>query len=86
MPVASTITPMSHLTSPTGYPPRGQEADAAAAPLRQMHTYEPPPPPVQPPVSRQPPDNSPRRFPLQDVQEACLLRYFIEEIAHWVRA
>ena len=25
-----------------------------------------------------------RRFPLQDVQEACLLRYFVEEISRWV--
>lgn len=29
-------------------------------------------------------DASCRRFPLRDVQEACLLRYFIEEMAHWV--
>ncbi|KAG5978494.1 hypothetical protein E4U55_006155 [Claviceps digitariae] len=26
-----------------------------------------------------------RVFPLEDVQEACLLRYWIEEISHWVR-
>lgn len=25
-----------------------------------------------------------RQFPLQDVQEACLLRYFIDEISQWV--
>lgn len=25
-----------------------------------------------------------RRFPLEDVQEACLMRYYVEEIAHWV--
>jgi hypothetical protein len=25
-----------------------------------------------------------RSFPLGDVQEACLLRYYIEEISHWV--
>lgn len=25
-----------------------------------------------------------RRFPLQDVQEACLLRYFVDEISQWV--
>lgn len=25
-----------------------------------------------------------REFPLKDMQEACLLRYYIEEIAHWV--
>ncbi|KAK5994787.1 hypothetical protein PT974_03170 [Cladobotryum mycophilum] len=24
-----------------------------------------------------------RQFPLTDVQEACLLRYFVEEISHW---
>jgi hypothetical protein len=24
------------------------------------------------------------RFPLQDPQEACLLRYFVEELSHWV--
>lgn len=26
-----------------------------------------------------------RSFPLENVQEACLLRYWIEEISHWVR-
>lgn len=25
-----------------------------------------------------------RQFPLEDVQEACLLRYFVEEISRWV--
>lgn len=25
-----------------------------------------------------------RRFPLEDPREACLFRYFVEEIAHWV--
>ncbi|KAM5341364.1 hypothetical protein ACJ41O_014395 [Fusarium nematophilum] len=25
----------------------------------------------------------PTRFPLQDPQEACLLRYFVEELSHW---
>lgn len=24
-------------------------------------------------------------FPLKDPQEACLLRYFVEELSHWVR-
>ncbi|RDA95632.1 hypothetical protein CP533_1147, partial [Ophiocordyceps camponoti-saundersi (nom. inval.)] len=28
-------------------------------------------------------DHGPSRFPLHDVQEACLLRYFIEEMSHW---
>ncbi|PNY27938.1 Uncharacterized protein TCAP_02134 [Tolypocladium capitatum] len=31
----------------------------------------------------QPLDDGRRRFPLQDAQEACLLRYFIQEISHW---
>ena len=26
-----------------------------------------------------------RQFPLEDVQEACLMAYFVEEISHWVR-
>lgn len=25
-----------------------------------------------------------RQFPLQDVKEACLLRYFVDEISRWV--
>ena len=29
-------------------------------------------------------DGEIRQFPLQDVQEACLLRYFVEEISRWV--
>lgn len=29
-------------------------------------------------------DDTRRVFPLEDVQEACLLRYYIEEISHWV--
>jgi hypothetical protein len=28
--------------------------------------------------------DSGNRFPLQVVQEACLLRYFIDELSHWV--
>ncbi|KAK9446242.1 ARCA-like protein [Metarhizium brunneum] len=28
-------------------------------------------------------DDTRRVFPLEDVQEACLLRYYIEEISHW---
>lgn len=29
------------------------------------------------------PDDARRRFPLEDVQEACLLRYFVDELSHW---
>jgi hypothetical protein len=32
----------------------------------------------------EPQDEHVRTFPLEDIQEASLLRYYIEEIAHWV--
>ena len=36
--------------------------------------------------TRQRGDRDYRRFPLEDVQEACLMRYYIEEIGQWVRS
>ena len=36
------------------------------------------------PQTRQDGDANYRRFPLEDVQEACLMRYYVEEIGHWV--
>lgn len=35
-------------------------------------------------VSRSTPSSEVRCFPLEDVQEACLLRYYVEELSHWV--
>jgi hypothetical protein len=35
-----------------------------------------------PGIQKQPETN--RRFPLEDVQEACLMRYYVEELSHWV--
>lgn len=35
-------------------------------------------------ISSQEDETLQRRFPLEDTREACLFRYFIEEIAHWV--
>ncbi|KAI6778574.1 uncharacterized protein J7T54_003325 [Emericellopsis cladophorae] len=35
-----------------------------------------------PPVHHE--DSALRHFPLQDVQEACLMRYYIDEIGHWL--
>ncbi|KAL6874841.1 hypothetical protein J3F83DRAFT_759574 [Trichoderma novae-zelandiae] len=34
-------------------------------------------------ISSQEDETSRRRFPLEDPREACLFRYFVEEIAHW---
>ncbi|UKZ86623.1 uncharacterized protein TrAFT101_002447 [Trichoderma asperellum] len=34
-------------------------------------------------ISSQEDETLQRRFPLEDTREACLFRYFIEEIAHW---
>ncbi|KAM4065862.1 fungal zn(2)-Cys(6) binuclear cluster domain-containing protein [Hirsutella rhossiliensis] len=51
-------------------------------------TFAGPPPPTSSSIIMQPgllggDDGSCRPFPLRDVQEACLLRYFIEEMSHW---
>jgi hypothetical protein len=35
-------------------------------------------------ISSQDDETFQRRFPLEDTREACLFRYFVEEIAHWV--
>lgn len=35
-------------------------------------------------ISSQEDETFRRRFPLEDTREACLFRYFVEEIAHWV--
>ncbi|GJN76077.1 hypothetical protein PLIIFM63780_010312 [Purpureocillium lilacinum] len=85
-----TIPSISYLTSSAShFSPRLHDRTAAVG----GHAVSPPPPLYNPesprvvpassvPVS-QPHAGSHRQFPLQDVQEACLLRYFIEEISHW---
>ncbi|KAF4121440.1 hypothetical protein GMORB2_1847 [Geosmithia morbida] len=35
-------------------------------------------------MSQSPHGSELRTFPLQDVQEACLLKYYVEEIGHWL--
>ena len=80
MPSISYLTSSASHSSPRLYNRRTQSLSTPSP-----HSY-----PHEPPVisnSRapaQPLSDGRRQFPLQDVQEACLLRYFIEEISHWV--
>lgn len=71
---------------PSSYPQQhGSPASCSSG------SFAGPPPPTSSSIIMQPgllasDDGSCRRFPLCDVQEACLLRYFIEEMSHWVSA
>lgn len=60
--------------APAAYPT--DEASASYASLYDRY--------VPSVISSQEDETLQRRFPLEDTREACLFRYFIEEIAHWV--
>jgi hypothetical protein len=60
--------------APAAYP--ADEASATYASLYDRY--------VPSVISSQEDETLQRRFPLEDTREACLFRYFIEEIAHWV--
>lgn len=61
----------------------GRKSDPATA-LDQSFLQNSPPA-LTSSISFSPTSNNDRRlFPLEDVQDACLLRYYIEEISHWV--
>ncbi|KAL7899862.1 hypothetical protein HDV63DRAFT_327608 [Trichoderma sp. SZMC 28014] len=59
--------------APAAYPT--DEASASYASLYDRY--------VPSVISSQEDETLQRRFPLEDTREACLFRYFIEEIAHW---
>ncbi|UNI15552.1 hypothetical protein JDV02_002076 [Purpureocillium takamizusanense] len=86
--VPPTIPSISYLTSSAShFSPRLQDRTTTAVHPASPPSLYPPESPGIPavsavPVSR-PHTDSQRPFPLQNVQEACLLRYFIEEISHW---
>lgn len=63
-------------------PPNG----VTLPPIWQSHLPSPWEPSPRPAASPPKPtdDTGHRRFPLEDVQEACLMRYYVEEIGHWV--
>lgn len=74
----STVPSIAYLTSQAPYMPNHSNL--------QDYTQSVPPPRILD-FSKPPPlalDDEQRSFPLQDVQEACLLRYFIDEISQWV--
>lgn len=93
------LDPFNGLPSPsyrstsidTHVQPRGQEngdpyssagpfpADDGSASYASLHDRY-----VPSIISSQEGETLRRRFPLEDPQEACLFRYFVEEIAHWV--
>ncbi|PHH72575.1 hypothetical protein CDD80_4432 [Ophiocordyceps camponoti-rufipedis] len=74
------IPSIAYITSPPG--PYDSSQTESSSPL----PYPPNDSPALPALSlivAQPSDDGSSRFPLRDVQEACLLRYFIEEMSHW---
>lgn len=64
----------SSATHTTTYP--ADDKSASYASLYERH--------VPSVISSQENETLRRRFPLEDPREACLFRYFVEEIAHWV--
>lgn len=74
----SAVPSIAYLTSQAPYMPNSTNL--------QDYTQSVPPPRIldfaKPPALAL--DDEYRSFPLQDVQEACLLRYFIDEISQWV--
>ncbi|POR32204.1 Uncharacterized protein TPAR_07581 [Tolypocladium paradoxum] len=80
MPSISYLTSSASHFSPRLYD-RRTESQSTSPPHNYPHE-SPSIPTSRVPVP-QPLDDGRRRFPLQNVQEACLLRYFIEEISHW---
>ncbi|KAH8178095.1 ARCA-like protein [Sarocladium implicatum] len=57
---------------------RFYDTESAGSGLRRRDMH----PPVRP-SSHDKDLTGASRFPLQDVQEACLLRYYVEELSHW---
>ncbi|RDA84374.1 hypothetical protein CP532_2601 [Ophiocordyceps camponoti-leonardi (nom. inval.)] len=77
------VQSIAYITSPPDHYERSKPE--STSPAASPPTSYPSCQPHQSPPSENVVDNGlpSSRFPLRDVQEACLLRYFIEEMSHW---
>ncbi|PFH58886.1 hypothetical protein XA68_13071 [Ophiocordyceps unilateralis] len=78
------IPSIAYITSPPGpYERSNTESSSTASPLPYPPHESPALPSLSLIVAQPGCDDGSSRFPLLDVQEACLLRYFIDEMSHW---